>query len=108
MDPTAPHRLAIQYARFIDGREFDRLAEIMTEDVQISSGGFNCDGLAAFREQLKILDEFQTTLHRLGISGANGRKVATTARPAASPITYTARTAATGNGKWACATTTGS
>lgn len=66
MDLDAPRQLAINYARFIDDRSFDRLAEIMTEDVQVSSPLFQCESLAQFAEQLELLHNFRVTMHMVG------------------------------------------
>ena len=66
MDADAPQRLAYQYARFIDDRSFERLAEIMTADVQITARLFHCDGLSAFVEQVSLLHHYQSTLHLVG------------------------------------------
>ncbi len=62
----APRRLAVAYARFVDDREFSRLAEILTEDVQISSEHFSCEGLPAFMEQMQLINNYKATHHMIG------------------------------------------
>lgn len=66
MYDDAPRQLAVAYARFVDDRCFERLAEIMTEDVQVSSSLFSCDGLAEFLAVLENLKNFSTTMHLVG------------------------------------------
>ena len=66
MDADAPRRLAQQYARYIDDRTFDRLAEIMAEDIQVGSPLFTCNSLAEFKEQLELLHNFRVTMHLVG------------------------------------------
>ncbi len=66
MDADAPRRLAVEYARIIDDRTFDRLPEIMTEDVQVSAPGFECHNIAEFCDQLQLLHNFRVTMHMIG------------------------------------------
>lgn len=66
MYEDAPRELAVAYARFIDDRSFDRLAEIMIEDVQVSSPLFACKSLAEFCEQLQLLNNYRVTMHMVG------------------------------------------
>jgi hypothetical protein len=58
--------LALKYAQIIDDKAFDRLPEIMAEDVEMASPAFETHGLAEFGEQLKFLDTFSGTLHIIG------------------------------------------
>ncbi len=66
MYEDAPRELAVAYARHIDNRQFDRLAEIMIEDVQVSSPLFSCKSLAEFSEQLQLLHNYRVTMHLVG------------------------------------------
>ena len=66
MDPNAPTLLSTLYARYIDDRSFDRLSEIMAEDVEVASPNFSCQGLEAFVEVLQQLHKYTATLHLVG------------------------------------------
>jgi len=63
---NAPRRLATLYARYIDDRDFDRLSEIMTDDIQMAAPEFDCKGLKAFKEVLQQLDQYSATMHLVG------------------------------------------
>lgn len=63
MKDAIPRELAIRYAQIMDDRAFDHLEEIMADDVLITGPSFEARGLAAFREQVKILNNFSRTMH---------------------------------------------
>ena len=58
--------LALKYARNVDDKDYDAMAEIMAEDVVVGSPAFESKNLAEFKEQLKFLDNFSATLHIIG------------------------------------------
>ncbi|MEP5837496.1 MAG: nuclear transport factor 2 family protein [Marinobacter sp.] len=66
MHQNAPNRLATLYARYIDDRDFERLSEIMTDDIEMSAPEFKCTGLAEFTEVLQQLHQYSATMHLIG------------------------------------------
>jgi hypothetical protein len=65
IDPIA-QEMAFRYARIMDDRCFDELDEIMVEDIVVASPDFDCQGLAAFKEQVQLLHDFSATMHLVG------------------------------------------
>jgi hypothetical protein len=63
---NAPRTLATLYARYVDDRSFDRLCDIMLEDIIVTSPKFRCEGLAQFIEVLQQLHKYSATLHLIG------------------------------------------
>ncbi len=61
-----PHALAIKYARFVDDGQYDRMAEIMSEDFTQHGPGFDSKSLAEFIESLAVLDNYSATFHLVG------------------------------------------
>jgi hypothetical protein len=66
VDQNAPLNLSVLYARYIDDRSFDRLSDIMLENVEVSSANFHCKGLPSFIEILQQLHKYSATLHLVG------------------------------------------
>ena len=66
MHQNAPLTLATLYARYIDDKTFDRLPEIMLEDIRVSSEAFDVQGLDAFIEVLQQLHKYSATMHLVG------------------------------------------
>jgi hypothetical protein len=68
--------LALKYAQYIDDRDFDSMAKVLAEDVEMGSQAFETHTLAEFREQLKFLDSFSATMHMIGnqVGEWNGEK----------------------------------
>ena len=66
MTDAIAQKLAIRYARIMDDRSFDQLEEIMVEDIVMAAPEFENRGLTAFREQLKILQNYSATMHLVG------------------------------------------
>ena len=65
IDPIA-QELAFAYARMMDDKLFDELDNIMVDDVVVGSPDFDCQGLAAFKEQVTLLHNFSHTMHLVG------------------------------------------
>ena len=59
-------QLGLKYARFVDDKAFDRMQEIMAEDVVMAAPAFECKSLEAFMTQLEFLHQFSGTLHIIG------------------------------------------
>ena len=66
MHQSAPRTLATLYARYIDDRSFDRLSDIMLQDIVVTAPNFSCEGLEAFVEILQQLHKYSATLHLIG------------------------------------------
>jgi len=66
VNKDTPRELATLYARYIDDRSFERLEEIMATDILVAAPNFECQGLAAFKEQLQLLHNYSATLHLIG------------------------------------------
>ncbi len=62
----APWELAHEYARCMDDRSFDELDTIMLEEVVVAAPEFECNGLAAFKEQVQLLHNYSGTMHLVG------------------------------------------
>jgi hypothetical protein len=58
--------LAYKYAQFIDDRAFERMGEILADNVEMGSPAFETHTLEEFGEQLKFLDTFTGTMHIIG------------------------------------------
>ena len=58
--------LALKYAQFVDDKTFDRMGEILADDVEMGSPGFQTEDLAGFMGQLEFLHNFTGTMHIIG------------------------------------------
>lgn len=64
---TPQYRLAMEYARCADHRDFAAMAHIITEDFSQTGPAWSCDGAQAFIQQLDFLEQnFSATLHMVG------------------------------------------
>lgn len=60
-------RLALEYARICDDRDFPAMRAIITDDFSQQGPQWGCNGAQAFIDQLQVLeDEFSATLHMVG------------------------------------------
>ena len=66
MRDNVPRELALRYARYCDDREFDRMADIMTDDVEMGADSFQTHSLAEFKEVLQQLNDYTGTMHMIG------------------------------------------
>ncbi|GAB3278289.1 nuclear transport factor 2 family protein [Parahaliea aestuarii] len=66
MDTDIPRLLAARYAKFVDDREFSRMAEIMTPDFTQKGPGFGAGSLQEFITNLEFLRQYSATLHMVG------------------------------------------
>ena len=65
-ESDVPHTLAVKYARFVDDRQFKRMAEIMSADFTQQGPGFHAASLREFIDNLSILDKYSATFHLVG------------------------------------------
>ncbi|WP_116365323.1 nuclear transport factor 2 family protein [Parahaliea mediterranea] len=66
MDTDIPRLLAARYAKFVDDREFSRMAEIMTPEFTQKGPGFGANSLQEFVTNLEFLRQYSATLHMVG------------------------------------------
>ena len=66
MDDKIVRDLALKYALFVDDKAYDRMGEILAEDVEMGSPAFETKGIPAFKEQLLFLENFPRTMHIIG------------------------------------------
>ena len=63
---TAPQQLAMQYARFVDARAFDRLEEILVPEFTLRGPGYGSASRDEFIASLAILNDYSATFHLVG------------------------------------------
>jgi hypothetical protein len=61
-----PKTLAVKYARIIDDRQYEQMAEIMTEDFSQEGPGFKSSSLAEFIAGLPMIERYSATFHLVG------------------------------------------
>jgi hypothetical protein len=61
-----PRILAVQYARYVDDRAFERMREILSETFTQTGPGFHARSLEEFIAGLSILDNYSATFHLVG------------------------------------------
>lgn len=58
--------LAYSYAQVMDDRAFEKLGDIMWDDVLVEGPGYSYEGLSAFQAGLDILRNYESTFHFVG------------------------------------------
>jgi hypothetical protein len=66
MRDNVVRELAVKYARYCDDKEFDNMANIMTDDVEMGAETFQTNTLEDFKQVLQMLNEYSATMHMVG------------------------------------------
>ena len=66
MRDNIPRELAVRYAKYCDDKEFDNMAGIMVDDVEMGAENFQTNSLEDFKGVLQLLHDYSATMHMVG------------------------------------------